>query len=157
MPDKDEALAEYTFHIALENSRHKDYWTEKLADPILRGCFPIYSGCTNVFDYFPEKSMVLIDTGKPDKSIETIRQILQSHLDQENHDALAQAKYSVLHKYNIFAVLEEFFATELPVVNVNSASSEAQRLYSDHEVKNKKISRRIGRYFKSLFSGPSSR
>lgn len=152
MPDKDEALAEYTFHIALENSRHPDYWTEKLADPFLRGCFPIYSGCTNVHEYFPEKSLVLIDTSKPAESIEIIRKTLQLHLDQENRDALALAKQKVLHQYNIFAALENLFVTQLVVREQEKVVRQSEPIYSDHEVKNQKPTRRLKRYLKSLFS-----
>ena len=126
MPDKDEALADYTFHIALENSRHKDYWTEKLADPILRGCFPIYSGCTNVFDYFPEDALVLIDTAKPTQSIEIIRKTMQMHLAQKNVDALALAKQKILHQYNIFAVLEDLFAKQFSGAGAVNTPGDAQ-------------------------------
>jgi hypothetical protein len=152
MPDKDEALANYTFHIALENSRHKDYWTEKLADPFLRGCFPIYSGCSNVFDYFPEKSMVLIDTGKPAEAIEIIRRTLQRGLVGEDRAAMALAKNRILHQYNIFAVLEELFTRQLPSVGPDRMPGNAVQLFSEHEIKNRKLSRRLRRYLKSLFS-----
>lgn len=152
MPDKDEALADYKFHIALENSRHKDYWTEKLADPILRGCFPIYSGCTNVLDYFPEQALVQIDTSRPAQSIAVIKRVLQQALRQENTAALDMARNRILQEYNIFAVLEKMYSS-MPVDSMMaSASTAPQRIFSDHEVKNMKLSRRINRYFKTVFS-----
>jgi hypothetical protein len=150
MPDKDEALAEYKFHIALENSRHADYWTEKLADPLLRGCFPIYSGCTNVFKYFPENSLALIDTGKPEESIQTIRKILQRDLTWENNAALKVAKQRILYDYNIFSVLEKLYSKiNLPYIK-KETSNTIEQLFSDHEIKNKKLSRRIKKYIKTL-------
>ena len=36
--DKWDALAPYKYHIALENSSYKDYWTEKLSDTFLSFC-----------------------------------------------------------------------------------------------------------------------
>jgi hypothetical protein len=153
MPDKDEALADYQFHIALENSRHPDYWTEKLADPILRGCYPIYSGCTNVLDYFPAQSLARIDTSRPTEAIEIIRKTLLQPLTPDAWEAMAIAKSRILYEYNIFPVLEKMFSgSALP----DTAGSHAQapgQLFSDHEIKNQKFSRRLKRNLKSLFSG----
>lgn len=51
--DKSEAIFNYRYHIAIENSRNKDYWTEKLADSYLGFSYPFYFGCSNIQDYFP--------------------------------------------------------------------------------------------------------
>lgn len=152
MPDKDEALAEYKYHIALENSRHSNYWTEKLADPFLRGCYPIYSGCTNVHDYFPEQSLTLIDTGRPQESIDIIRKILDQDLNASQMAAMALAKNKVLQEYNIFAVLEKMLSGPLGNTPINNPERTKERMFSDHEVKNRRLGRRINRYLKSLFS-----
>ena len=53
-----EAIADY---IALENSSHAHYWSEKLADTYLGWSFPFYWGCPNTSDYFPEQSLCQID------------------------------------------------------------------------------------------------
>jgi hypothetical protein len=151
MPDKDEALAEYTFHIALENSHHKDYWTEKLADPILRGCFPIYSGCTNVAEYFSENSYAIIDSGNPTKSIETIRQILRQGLNADHIHALTQARKKILYEYNIFPVLENIFPKIEEDLMLAHPMKVQEQLFSDHEIKNLKFSRRLRRFIKSIF------
>jgi hypothetical protein len=152
MPDKDEALADYTFHIALENSQHQDYWTEKLADPILRGSFPIYSGCTNVAEYFPEDSYAVIDSGNPNKSIETIRRILKQGLNTSQLDALSQSRKKILYEYNIFQVLENMFPAIDAKLKLQSPLNIRVQLFSDHEIKNQKFSRRLKRYVSSIFS-----
>lgn len=152
MSDKDEALAEYKYHIALENSRHTDYWTEKLADPFLRGCYPIYSGCTNVHDYFSEQSLTRIDTGRPQESIAIIWKVLDQDLNAGQLNAMAVAKNQVLQEYNIFAVLEKMLDGPLGNTLVNQHERTLEQLFSDHEIKNRRLGRRINRYFKSLFS-----
>lgn len=152
MADKDEALAEYKYHIALENSLHKDYWTEKLADPFLRGCYPIYSGCKNVHDYFPDNSLTRIDTGRPYESVEIIRKVLDQELNQNQIDAMALAKEKVLHEYNIFAVLEKMLDGPLGGTVQKTLNRSNEQIFSDHEVKNRRLGRRINRYFKSLFA-----
>lgn len=52
------------FHIAMENTRQKNYMTEKLL-----GCFtsltiPIYLGCPNVRDYFDERGMFIAESAE---------------------------------------------------------------------------------------------
>ena len=105
--DKDTALADYAFHIAIENSQHPHYWTEKLADPFLRGCMPIYHGCPNTIDYFPAEALIPIDIEQPDEAIEQIRQALEQGISSQQSAAIAQARELVLHKYNVFAYLDE--------------------------------------------------
>jgi hypothetical protein len=152
MPDKDEALADYQFHIALENSRHPDYWTEKLADPFLRGCYPIYSGCTNVFDYFPQQSLTRIDITKPEEAIAIIRKTLHLPLTPDVLDTMAVAKKQILYEYNIFSVLERMFTERLRQQSLGLQSIAPECLYSDHEIKNQKFSRRLKRSLKGLFA-----
>lgn len=151
--DKDEALADYRFHIALENSVQPDYWTEKLADPFLRGCYPIYSGCPNLSSYFPEGSYASIDLAAPRKALAIVAAVLESNRDQRYVTELVEAKRKVLYEYNIFAVLEKLYPEleasefELP----ESSDMGSIRLYSDHETKDFKLSRRIRSWVRSFF------
>lgn len=149
--DKDEALANYRFHIGLENSVQRDYWTEKLADPFLRGCYPIYYGCPNLEDYFPDGSFARIDISKPHEALATVAAMLEGDSDQRHLAQLGEAKRRVLYEYNIFAVLEELF----PHLEAEQQHSEftkvidMQRLYSDHETKDFRLSRRMRRWLSS--------
>lgn len=43
-PDKADVLASSRYHLAIENSQHPGYWTEKLSDPILMSNFVFYQG-----------------------------------------------------------------------------------------------------------------
>lgn len=148
MADKDEALAQYRFHIALENSVHSDYWTEKLADPFLRGCYPIYNGCPNLSNYFPDGSYSRIDLAKPRAALATVRAVLESDIDRQHAAELAEAKRRILLDYNLFAVLERIYpdleASE--AVTYGAIDMRPIRLYSDHEAKDFKFSRRLRRW-----------
>ncbi len=53
--DKWDALWPYHYHLVVENTCIKDYWSEKLADAFLAFCMPIVWGCTNLNDYFPPR------------------------------------------------------------------------------------------------------
>jgi hypothetical protein len=150
MADKDDALSDYRFHIALENSVHQDYWTEKLADPFLRGCYPIYSGCPNLNDYFPEGSYARIDLDKPQRAMSTIRDVLISGVDHSSLELRQEAKRRVMYNYNIFAELEKLYPQleKYPTPDVVLEGTALTRLHSDHEAKNLKFSRRVRRWFR---------
>jgi len=104
--DKDEALAGYRYHIAIENSAVPDYWTEKLADPLLRNCFPIYYGAPNIHDYFDPAALALIDIRNPSAAVERITAILDSDHDMRAAEAVAHAKNRVLWDYNMLARID---------------------------------------------------
>jgi hypothetical protein len=101
--DKWDAVAPYRFHLSLENSAERDYWTEKLSDAYLGGAFPVYWGCTNVFDYFPPQAVARIDVGHPTGAIATIEELLAEGLTTERQNALGKARRDVLDRYNLFA------------------------------------------------------
>ena len=46
------------FHIAVENSRQKNYFTEKLIDCFASKTVPIYYGCPNIGDWFNMDGMI---------------------------------------------------------------------------------------------------
>ena len=78
IPDKAEAILPYRYHITLENSSVKDYWTEKLADAYLGGAYPLYWGCPNLADYFPSDAFTMIDIDDPDTAIATIEKAIDN-------------------------------------------------------------------------------
>lgn len=103
--DKWDVLKDYKYHIAIENTSDNYYWTEKLSDCYLSGCFPIYYGCKNINDYFPDESLTAIDITKPDAAIATIEHILKTDNYEQRVPYIEQAKNLVLDKYNMFSII----------------------------------------------------
>jgi hypothetical protein len=48
------------FHLAIENCRMPDYFTEKVMDCFQSMTVPIYWGCTNIGDYFNTDGMIVV-------------------------------------------------------------------------------------------------
>lgn len=103
--DKLEVLRDYRYHIAIENSAVPDYWTEKIADCYLTRTFPIYYGCPNLADYFPEASFARIDIADPRAAIQTIERVITEKRADHAGAALEEARRRVLDEHNMFAVL----------------------------------------------------
>lgn len=50
------------FHIAIENTSHDNYFTEKIMDCFLFRTVPIYYGCPNINDFFDSRGIITFDT-----------------------------------------------------------------------------------------------
>lgn len=63
---------------------------------------PIYYGCPNILDYFPQEALVFIDINKPDEAIEIIKETIASDLWVRNQEAIIHARNLVLDKYQFY-------------------------------------------------------
>lgn len=99
-------LIDYKYSLCIENCSIKNYFTEKFTDAILCWTIPIYYGCPNIGDFFPEDSYYSIDIN--DKHcIEKIKDIVEKPITKNNLIALEHARYLILNKYNIWNVIQE--------------------------------------------------
>lgn len=105
--DKREGLDDYMFSICIENSSIHNYWTEKLSDPIIAGCVPIYFGAPNINDLFD--GIIKIDIFNTKSSLTLIKHILnksRSVYDKYSIYSLIN-RNKVLYEYNIFNLIYE--------------------------------------------------
>lgn len=107
MDDKGEALWSYKYHIALENSVYDHYWTEKLSDTFIAGCYPFYAGCPNLKEYFSPESFTHICMNDPAQAIETIEKGLAENRAEKAVQAIEESRRAVFERYNVFAVLAD--------------------------------------------------
>jgi hypothetical protein len=79
--DAVEQYEPYKFVIAIENARIKGYITEKLTNPVLARCIPIYLGAPDLFDdnVFNRKAIIHIDDfDSYEDCIKYVREVDQS-------------------------------------------------------------------------------
>ncbi|MBR7017525.1 MAG: hypothetical protein IKH99_01615 [Prevotella sp.] len=100
--DKWDVLRPYKYHIVIENSSERYYWTEKISDCMLAETFPFYYGCTHLEDYFPKQSFLPIDIRQPEQAISRIDEAISTNRYEQSVDALAESKRRVLNEYNMF-------------------------------------------------------
>jgi hypothetical protein len=58
---KGETIKDYKFCLTIENSSENYYISEKFYDCILTNTIPIYYGCKNIRDFWPENGYILLD------------------------------------------------------------------------------------------------
>lgn len=106
LEDKWDGIAPYRYSIAIENSAHIHYFTEKILDCYLAFTMPIYWGCPNILDYFPKESLILIeDIDDYKKSILQIESAVDEGKFDNNFNYILQARKLTLDKYQVFAFL----------------------------------------------------
>ncbi|MCQ2228910.1 MAG: glycosyltransferase family 10 [Bacteroidales bacterium] len=103
--DKWDVLAPYKYHIAIENSSSRYYWTEKLSDCYLAGCYPIYYGCKNIGDYFEEGAFNKIDIKDFDGACDIIDKVIIDDLYGKRTEQLKESKVKVMEDYNMFRII----------------------------------------------------
>lgn len=102
-----EPYQDYMFHIAIENMQTQHYFSEKITNPLLAGCTPIYLGCLNINNYFPNNVVNL--TGDIEKDFNILVNILKNPLSFKKEIDLQTIKnkiYLLRNLDNIYDVEE---------------------------------------------------
>ena len=105
--DKWDILAPYRYHIVIENSTSEYYWTEKIADCFLAETYPIYHGCSNIQQFFPQEALTTIDIRNFEQTVDTINHVIHENLAEKQKEFILQSKQLILDKYNLFNVIAE--------------------------------------------------
>lgn len=100
-----EALEQYRYSIAIENSSTPFYFTEKITDCFLAGCMPFYYGASNIADFFPKESFVWIDITRPKEAQKIIQSALKEKLWEKNQDFILESRRRVLEDYNFLEAM----------------------------------------------------
>jgi|LakMenEpi03Aug12_release.lakeMendotaPanAssembly.Ray.scaffolds.fasta_scaffold15956_9 hypothetical protein len=145
--DKAEAIDSYRYHIAIENHRCDHHWTEKISDAFLGWSLPLYYGCTNLRDYFPEESFIEIDINDFDDTVGLIQNLLLSDEYEKRLPAILKARDLVLNKYNLFAVVARL-AEEGGALEPNHSGLNA--IYSRHALRKASIKQMISYGIQSI-------
>jgi len=69
-----EPYEDYLYTIAIENFRSNHYFSEKVINPIMYNCSPIYVGCKNIHKYFDD---IILLSGNINNDIKLIYTILR--------------------------------------------------------------------------------
>jgi len=107
LEDKWDGLVDYKYSIAIENSSYDNYFTEKLSDCFLAYAYPFYSGCSNISDFFDERSLIIINVKDFKQAIDTIDTAIRENVYEQNLLYIAESRRLVLEKYHFLAALTD--------------------------------------------------
>ena len=103
--ERSEIFKQSSMSLCIENSAQENYFTEKITDCLLSWTLPIYWGCPNIGDFFPEGSYRLIDINKPQE----LNDIINQPITSTEIDAMEVARKLILDKYNIWDCIHTSF------------------------------------------------
>ena len=144
IPDKWDAIAPYKYHLVLENSVQKNYWSEKLADAFLGFSFSIYYGCPDIYDYFSKDSLGVIDIDNIDHAVKILQDMIEGKIYDNNMQAIDISRNQVLNQYNIFNLISKL------AIN-NSSKYQNIRLNTNMFFKDSLV-KKIARFILSKFT-----
>ena len=75
-----EPFLDYQYHIAIENVVTPHYFSEKIMDTLLCNTIPVYLGCENIDNYFPNSVIKL--SGNIEDDMEMLRRICTTNSTQ---------------------------------------------------------------------------
>jgi len=104
--DKADAHRDYKYALSMENCVHKNLFTEKFADPLLLWAVPLYWGCPNIHDFFPEGSVVPFDVRNKTEA-KRLNVVVESDFHTSNIKAIAEARQLLLNEYNYWNLIAQ--------------------------------------------------
>lgn len=157
--DKWDILAPYKYHIVIENSSQRYYWTEKISDCFLAETFPFYYGCTNLSDYFPQQAFQPINLEDFEGTVRLIDRFIQEDMYGKRKEVLNECKQLVLGPYNQFNYIASLCDRLDPRAPKREVTIEPCRSMQNwHNFYNYSINRNFFKWkqkLKSIFAGQS--
>lgn len=149
--DKWDVIAPYKYHIVIENSSTKYYWTEKLSDCFMGETYPIYYGCTNADEYFPKDAFTPVDINDFDSCVKTIDALIARDAYEAAKPLLKDCKELVLEDYNMFNYIASCLDKLDPTLPKKQITVKpANSMHSLHNVYNYLIKRNLFKFQRAV-------
>lgn len=112
LPDKSEVLSSSRYHLAIENSQHPGYWTEKLSDPLLMSNFVFYQGDPALEESFDIAAIDQIDCYDLDRTYGKICDSMAADAWTSAAEIRESNRRILLDRLSFHRVLDSFLLEE---------------------------------------------
>lgn len=108
-PRKILATLPYRFQLSIENEHQNNWVTEKFYDPIICNTIPIYYGCKNIKEIYPEDGYILLES----LDIDYVRDVLNNvnknseEIYLEKLPGLIEIKKRYFEEYNLLKKIKK--------------------------------------------------
>jgi hypothetical protein len=103
-PQKLKAVEDYKFCLAIENQYIKNWITEKFYDSIITNTIPIYYGCLNIKQIYPEDGYILLDNVTDVNYVHDMLRYINANAAEIYHQklpGLLEIKRRYFEEYNL--------------------------------------------------------
>jgi hypothetical protein len=107
-PERKNSLIDYKFNVVIENEYNDNWITEKFYDCILTDTIPIYYGCKNIKEIYPEGGYILINDINNLEEIKNLLEDINKNADKiysENIDSIRKIKKRYFEEYNLLKLI----------------------------------------------------
>lgn len=126
--DKSEVLSQYRYHLAVENSIHHGYWTEKLSDAVLMDNYLFYRGDPSLSDYFSMSSIRRINPWDFEETYALIMQSIESGQWSASAEARLTNRRLLLDRWSFHRELESLLSS----MSLRAASGRVVKIPAQH-------------------------
>lgn len=109
-PKRHDSLIDYKFNLAIENEYQDNWVTEKFYDSILTETIPIYYGCKNIKEIYPEDGYILINDINNMSEIEELLKHINNNSDEiynQKIKGLKEIKKRYFKEFNLLKKIIE--------------------------------------------------
>ena len=109
-PKRHDSLIDYKFNLAIENEYQDNWITEKFYDSVLTETIPIYYGCKNIKEIYPEDGYILIKDINNATEIKELLTYINNNTDEiynQKIEGLRQIKKRYLKEFNLLKKIIE--------------------------------------------------
>ena len=109
-PKRHDSLVNYKFNISIENEYQDNWISEKFYDNILTDTIPIYFGCKNIKEIYPEDGYILIENINDVNQINELLYYVEKNADeiyQQKINGLKKIKEKYFKEFNLLKKIVE--------------------------------------------------
>lgn len=111
--NKEEGLIPYKYHFNSENSYEKNYFTEKIIDPILCECLCFYDGCPNIEEFIDPQAFIRINVKKPEEALEIIKESIANNEYDKRIGIIKKEKARLMNEMNPLNIVDRIIKGEI--------------------------------------------
>lgn len=150
---KIDGIANYKYHLVLENQINNNFISEKFYDAFLGGSYPIYAGAPNAGEYFDSKSFKSINLNDFNGSIENILSCIRSNNYEKNISNIKNSKLITLNDFNLIKRIDNIVEADLLYKNTPKTQKIVYpKIYFENKSKLAKLIFAINIRVKRLYS-----
>lgn len=136
---KYEALDDYKYHVAVENTVLDYHWTEKVTDSIMSLCLTFYSGDPKLEQVLPPESFIRIPIDDPPKALAIIQEAIANNEYEKRLPAIREARRLLVERYNLYQQILSVIAEHEDKYGVQPRPAEPWKLYERHYMRRNPI------------------
>ncbi|GLQ20332.1 glycosyltransferase family 10 domain-containing protein [Algimonas porphyrae] len=156
--DKAEAMADYRYHVAVENHVEPGHFTEKLTDCFVAGCLPFYFGDPDYARIFPADAVIPIDIEDIEGTIDVIRMAIVQDAYEARQSVLMKAREITLDRFNTLRAVANKVETLFDATAPRGGTIAGRHAFRrDHPIQALRDALFIRRARQSSFSSPLQR